>query len=124
MTPERTAVVEALFHEAVELPASRQREFLEEIGTPVPATQFIDLGEVRQSGGKVVRAWAVEGDLDATQQVSNTFELEWPPKSGTLQAFPEIDRAAWFELPTAHTKIVAGQRPLLERLAARVFPPT
>jgi predicted NUDIX family NTP pyrophosphohydrolase len=92
------------------------REFHEEIGLPVPATEFVDLGEVRQSGGKIVRAWAAGGDIDPATVVSNTFEMEWPPRSGIIGTFPEIDRAAWFDLPTAHDKIVAGQRPLLERL--------
>lgn len=93
-----------------------RREFAEEIGMPVPATKFVDLGEVRQSAGKVVRAWAAEGDLDATRQSSNTFELEWPPRSGRVRQFPEIDRAAWFDLRSAHDKLVTGQRPLLDRL--------
>jgi predicted NUDIX family NTP pyrophosphohydrolase len=93
------------------------REFHEEFGTPVPAgATFVDLGEVRQAGGKVVRAWAVAGDLDPARVVSNTFEMEWPPRSGRIGTFPEIDRAAWFDLTAAHDRIVAGQRPLLERL--------
>jgi predicted NUDIX family NTP pyrophosphohydrolase len=92
------------------------REFHEEIGLPVPATEFVDLGEARQAGGKIVRAWAARGDLDPADVVSNTFEMEWPPHSGIIGTFPEIDRAAWFDLQTAHDKIVAGQRPLLERL--------
>ncbi len=96
--------------------AVARREFEEEIGVPVPDGELVDLGEVRQVGGKVVRAWAVEGDLDASAIVSNTFEIEWPPRSGRMQAFPEIDRAAWFDLPTARTRIVAGQRALLDRL--------
>ncbi len=94
------------------------REFEEEIGCRVPATSFIDLGEVRQSGGKVVRAWAAEGDLDPTIAVSNGFEMEWPPQSGTMQTFPELDRVAWFDVPTAVVKIVSGQRDLLDRLVA------
>jgi len=96
--------------------AVARREFCEEIGSPVPSDDLIDLGEVRQAGGKTVSAWAVEGDLDASAIVSNTFELEWPPKSGRMQAFPEIDRAAWFDLATAAEKIVVGQRTFLDRL--------
>jgi predicted NUDIX family NTP pyrophosphohydrolase len=96
------------------------REFAEEIGVPVPSTAFVDLGEVRQSGGKVVRAWAAELaadlDLDPATAVSNTFELEWPPRSGRMQQFPEIDRVAWFDLPTAHDKLVTAQRAFLDRL--------
>ena len=93
-----------------------RREFHEEIGAPVPAGALIDLGEVRQAGGKVVRAWAVKGNLDPATAVSNTFELEWPPKSGRVRQFPEIDRVAWFDVATATAKIIAGQRPLLDRL--------
>ena len=93
-----------------------RREFCEEIGSPVPSGELIDLGEIRQAGGKTVLAWAIEGDLDASAIVSNTFELEWPPKSGRMQSFPEIDRAAWFDLATAAEKIVVGQRVFLERL--------
>jgi len=96
--------------------AVAHREFCEEIGSPVPPGDPIDLGEVRQAGGKSVRAWAVEGDLEASAIGSNTFELEWPPKSGRMQSFPEIDRAAWFDLATAAEKIVVGQRTFLDRL--------
>ena len=94
------------------------REFEEELGVPVPAGRLVDLGEVRQSGGKVVRAWSVEGNLDPETMVSNTFELEWPPRSGRMQAFPEIDRAAWFDVPTARTKVVTGQRALIDKVSA------
>jgi predicted NUDIX family NTP pyrophosphohydrolase len=96
--------------------AVARREFEEELGTPVPAGPSTDLGEIRQANGKLVRAWAVEGDLDATAIESNTFEIEWPPRSGRRQRFPEIDRAEWFELATARGKVVAGQRELLARL--------
>jgi predicted NUDIX family NTP pyrophosphohydrolase len=92
------------------------REFEEEIGRPVPAGPVTDLGEIRQAGGKVVQAWAVEGDVDVATITSNTFELEWPPGSGRMETFPEIDRAAWFDLDAAHAVIVSGQRPLLDRL--------
>jgi predicted NUDIX family NTP pyrophosphohydrolase len=93
-----------------------RREFEEEIGVPVPATEFVELGEIRQSGAKRVVAWAAAGDLDASSIVSNTFELEWPPRSGRIEQFPEIDRAAWFDLDTAMTKIVTAQRQFLTRL--------
>jgi predicted NUDIX family NTP pyrophosphohydrolase len=92
------------------------REFEEELGTPVPAGEFLPLGEVRQSGGKRLTAWAAEGDLDAAAAVSNTFSLEWPPRSGRVQEFPEIDRAAWLTVEEARGKLVAGQVPLLDRL--------
>ncbi|MGB9348043.1 MAG: NUDIX domain-containing protein, partial [Ilumatobacteraceae bacterium] len=93
-----------------------RREFEEEVGMPVPATSFVDLGEVRQSGGKVVRAFAADGDLDAATAVSNTFEIEWPPKSGRMQTFPELDRVEWFDVEAARTMIIAAQRAFLDRL--------
>ena len=96
------------------------REFQEELGVPVPAGELVDLDEVRQSGGKIVRAWAVEGDLDPATAVSNTFQLEWPPGSGRMQSFPEIDRVAWFDAPTARTKVVTGQRALIDRVGSRI----
>jgi predicted NUDIX family NTP pyrophosphohydrolase len=95
------------------------REFEEEVGSPCPATEFRPLGEVR-AGGKVLTLWAGEGDLDASACVSNTFELEWPPRSGRIQEFPEIDRAAWVGLDVAREKLVKGQLPFLDRLAAVV----
>lgn len=95
--------------------AVAHREFEEELGSPVPAADLVPLGEVRASG-KVLRIWAGEGDLDAAACVSNTFELEWPPRSGRVQEFPEIDRAAWFGLEEARTKLVKGQLPFLDRL--------
>jgi predicted NUDIX family NTP pyrophosphohydrolase len=94
--------------------AAARREFAEELGLPVPATELIPLGELRAR--KVLTVWAAEGDLDVDAVVSNTFELEWPPRSGRRQEFPEIDRAAWFDVGTARAKIVAGQRPFLDRL--------
>jgi predicted NUDIX family NTP pyrophosphohydrolase len=92
-----------------------RREFAEELGSPAPGP-LRPLGEIRQRGGKRVHAVAAEGDLDIRTVESNTFEMEWPPNSGRLQAFPEIDRAAWFTLPVARGKILASQRPLLDRV--------
>jgi predicted NUDIX family NTP pyrophosphohydrolase len=92
------------------------REFEEETGSPVPASDLAPLGSVRTSGGKVLTAWAAEGDLDADATTSNTFELEWPPRSGRVQEFPEIDRTAWVTVDVARTKLVKGQLPLLDRL--------
>ena len=92
------------------------REFEEETGTPLPASDLVPLGQVRQSGGKVLTVWAAEGDLDAEATTSNTFELEWPPRSGRVQEFPEIDRAAWVPVDVARAKLVTGQVPLLDRL--------
>jgi predicted NUDIX family NTP pyrophosphohydrolase len=94
--------------------AAARREFAEELGCAVPATELIPLGELRAR--KVLTVWTAEGNLDADAIVSNTFELEWPPRSGRLQQFPEIDRAAWFDVDTARAKVVAGQRPFLDRL--------
>lgn len=93
-----------------------RREFFEETGVAIEG-DLRALKPLQQAGGKIVHAWAVEGDLDPTTIVSNTFEIEWPPRSGRLQSFPEIDRVAWFALPEATRKILRGQVPLLEELA-------
>ena len=95
------------------------REFEEELGSPCPADDFTPLGEVKASG-KTLTVWAAEGDLDATACVSNTFEIEWPPRSGRMQEFPEIDRAEWVGLEVAREKLVKGQLPFLDRLAGMV----
>jgi predicted NUDIX family NTP pyrophosphohydrolase len=92
------------------------REFAEETGLAL-AGPLQPLGEIRQRGGKRVIGFAVEGDLDVQIIASNSFEIEWPPGSGKIQAFPEIDRAEWFDLPAAHAKILESQRPLLDRLS-------
>lgn len=93
-----------------------RREFAEELGLPAPEGQALDLGSVRQRSGKQVHVWALESDLDVREISSNTFELEWPRGSGRLQHFPEVDRAAWLELDVARERLVAGQRPFLDRL--------
>jgi predicted NUDIX family NTP pyrophosphohydrolase len=98
--------------------AAARREFGEELGASPPEGPALELGEVRQAGGKQVVAWAVPGDLDVGAITSNTFELEWPPKSGRVQAFPEVDRAAWFPVAEARVKLLAGQHPFLDRLVA------
>ncbi len=97
--------------------AGALREFAEELGHAPPDGAVIDLGEIRQKAGKRVIAFAVQGDFDPAAIVPGTFEMEWPPRSGRRQAFPEIDRVAWFDLATAAAKIVRGQVELLERLA-------
>ncbi|UQA96745.1 NUDIX domain-containing protein [Streptomyces halobius] len=97
-----------------------RREFEEELGLPPPDGRYVPLGESRQSGGKVVTVWAVEGDLDPDRIVPGTFEMEWPRGSGVTRAFPEIDRVAWFAPEAAGTRIVTGQRVFLERLAAHL----
>jgi predicted NUDIX family NTP pyrophosphohydrolase len=93
-----------------------RREFMEEIGV-MSAGRLEPLGEIRQRGGKRVIAFAIDGDVDVRTITSNTFEIEWPPGSGRMQVFPEVDRAEWFALPAAHAKILESQRPLLDRLA-------
>jgi len=98
--------------------AAAEREFEEELGSPAPAGERIELGQVAQSGAKVVVAWAVEGDFDTTGVVSNTFDMEWPPRSGRVGTFPEVDRAQWMTLDGARAKLLRGQRELLERLEA------
>lgn len=98
-----------------ELTAAR-REFEEELGSPPPPGPAIDLGEVRQAGGKRVRVWAIEGDFDPAGLRSNTHRMEWPPRSGTLREFPEIDRAEWFRPDQIGNRLIAGQEAFVERL--------
>lgn len=93
-----------------------RREFQEEIGQPAPDGDFTPLGSIRQAGGKVVHAWALQGDLDVDDVQSETFEMEWPPRSGKKQAFPEVDRAEWFDLHTARQKILPAQVTFIDRL--------
>ena len=97
-----------------------RREFDEELGTSPPDGPLLDLGEVRQAGGKHVVAWALRGDLDVDEITSNTFEMVWPPRSGQVQSFPEIDRAGWFTVEEARVKLLSGQLPFLDRLVALV----
>ncbi|MGY1690277.1 NUDIX domain-containing protein [Geodermatophilus sp. SYSU D01105] len=99
--------------------AVARREFEEELGSPVPAEDFLPLGQLRGSG-KLLTVWAAEGDLDAATCRSNTFALEWPPRSGRVQEFPEVDRAGWFALDAARAKLVTGQVPFLDRLRDRL----
>ena len=93
------------------------REFEEELGSPPPAGETAKLGEFRQSGGKRVTVYAREGDLDASEVHSNASEMEWPPRSGRMRSFPEIDRAEWMPLSTARSKLVKGQIPAIDALA-------
>ncbi len=96
-----------------------KREFKEETGLDCPEGPMLDLGEVRMKSGKRVCAWAVEADLDVTLIKSNLFTLEWPPRSGKMREFPEIDRGQYFSMPEAATKIHAYQTPFLQRLQKR-----
>lgn len=93
-----------------------RREFREELGQDPPPGEPVPLGEIRQPGGKRVSAFAVEGDLDVREVRSGTFEMEWPPRSGRSQRFPEVDRAGWFSLEEARRKLLPGQVPFLARL--------
>ena len=109
--------------DAEEALAAALREFEEELGsppTPMPEEgELTDLGSVRQKSGKVVQAWALEGDLDADAIRSNTFTMQWPPRSGRQSEFPEVDRAAWFALDEARKRINPAQAAFLDRLAER-----
>ena len=96
------------------------REFEEETGTRLAPDDVVELGSVRQKSGKQVTAWAVAGDLDAETVRSNTFVMEWPPRSGRQAEFPEIDRAEWFDLEAAREKLVSAQAELLDRLLQHV----
>jgi len=110
------SIVKGEYEETEEPLAAARREFEEETGLPAPPGAPRELGEVRQSGGKRVTAWAVEADLDAATMRSNTFELEWPPRSGRVQEFPEVDRFEWCELAVARARLVRAQTELLDRL--------
>ena len=99
--------------------AAARREFAEETGMKVDG-DFVELGTIRQAGGKLVTAWALEGDFDADRLVSNLVEMQWPPRSGRMVEFPEVDRGAWFTVSEARERILASQRELLERLEEKV----
>jgi predicted NUDIX family NTP pyrophosphohydrolase len=107
------------FDDGEEPLAAAQREFEEEVGKPVSGN-FIKLQPIKQKSGKVVHAWAVEGDIDHEQITSNQFEMEWPPKSGKVASFPEIDRAGWFIIDVARQKIIPGQIALIDELETLV----
>lgn len=107
-----------------DLLATACREFVEETGFDLPPGPFVALPPVRQAGGKRVQVFAAEGDADPARLSSNLFALEWPPRSGRLEEFPEADRAAWFDAATARSKLIVGQRPLVDamvKLAAGAF---
>jgi predicted NUDIX family NTP pyrophosphohydrolase len=99
--------------------AAAKREFEEEVGKPITGN-FVKLQPVKQKSGKIVTAWAVEGELDHTDITSNLFEIEWPPRSGKRASFPEIDRAGWFTIKEAKLKIIPGQVRLIEELEGLV----
>ena len=99
--------------------AAARREFTEETGF-TPEGDLIALADIRQPSGKIVKVWALEGDCDASLVQSNSFSMEWPPKSGRMQEFPEVDRAAWFPFEIAKTKLLKGHVGFLDQLAARL----
>jgi predicted NUDIX family NTP pyrophosphohydrolase len=100
--------------------AALEREFEEEIGSPLPSGELIELGQVRQKSGKIVLAWALRGDLDTTTVKSNRIVIEWPPRSGKRLEIPEVDRAQWFEASEARQKINPAQASFIDRLEAHL----
>lgn len=105
------------------LEIAARREFGEETGQTAPPGRALELGSVIQKGGKLVHAWAIEGDLDPASARSNTFEVEWPPLSGRVAAFPEVDQVAWFDPDEARVRINPAQVPFVDRLEALLAPP-
>jgi predicted NUDIX family NTP pyrophosphohydrolase len=115
------SIVKGEYEEGEDPFAAACREFLEETGTAPPEGPRVELGELRQPSGKRITAWAIESDFDPAGVKSNTFTIEWPPRSGRQQEFPEIDRAAWFDATTARRKLVKGQVPFIEVLERQVL---
>ena len=109
-------IPKGLIEPGEDLLTTAYREFTEELGLPPPSGEPVPLGEIVQKGGKVVTAWALEGDVDLTAFSPGLFEMVWPPRSGQLQKFPEIDRAEWFAVDAARLKMLPEQLPLLDRL--------
>jgi len=108
------------FEQAEAALATAKREFEEETGQSLPPGTLLPLTPVTQSGGKTIYAWALEGSIDIANLKSNIFSMEWPPKSGKLREFPEVDRAEWFALPVARVKIIPGQLGLLDELSEHI----
>ncbi len=112
-------IVKGEYDPAAEDPLiAARREFLEETGSAAPDGEALDLGEIRQSGGKRVRAWALAADFDPAAHRPGTFTMEWPPRSGRTAEFPELDRLAWWDLDTARDKAIAAQSAFMDRLEA------
>lgn len=116
------SIAKGLAEEGEDLLCSAKREFEEETGMALRAgaSEFFELGSIKQPGGKTVTAFAVQMDIDTSKIKSNTFEIEWPPKSGLLNSFPEIDRAGWFAVEEAQKKILKSQSEFLSRLLAKI----
>ena len=108
------------YQEGEDALSAARREFAEEIGQPAPEAEFIDLGEVKLKSGKIIQAWAIAGDLDASKIKSNTMSIEWPPKSGQQTEFSEVDRAEWFDLVKAAQKLNPAQAEFIERLSKKL----
>jgi predicted NUDIX family NTP pyrophosphohydrolase len=113
------SIPKGLFEVTEDALDAAKREFVEETGFEIDGA-FLELGEIKQPSNKIVHAWAIEGNLDATRISSNSFTMEWPMRSGHIREFPEVDRGEWFDLQTARKKIYEGQAPFLDRLIARV----
>ena len=113
------SIPKGLYEEPENAIDAARREFREEIGPTITA-DLVELGKFKQPGGKVISAWAAESDFDAADLRSNAFSLEWPPKSGKRKEFPEVDRAGWFSITEAATKITKGQLPILTKLASEL----
>ena len=114
------SIVKGEYEEPEEPLAAARREFREETGAEIPAEGWLALGEVRQAGGKRVIAWAVQAELDAASLRSGTFEMEWPPRSGRRERFPELDRLQWWPLQEARRLLVAAQAELIDALERRL----
>jgi predicted NUDIX family NTP pyrophosphohydrolase len=106
-------------HESEDALSVAKREFQEETGYSVDGN-FVDLGTIKQSGGKIVHAWGIQGDCDAAKIESNTFTIEWPPRSGKKQAFPEVDRAEWLDIDTAKLKLNKSQLKFIDRFMEKL----
>jgi predicted NUDIX family NTP pyrophosphohydrolase len=114
------SIPKGLVEDGEEPIAAAKREFSEELGLPVPKGDYLELGTIEQQNNKSVTAWAVEHDVRLDHIKGNTFEMEWPPRSGQTQTFPEIDRAEWLPIEVAAAKLVRGQEQLLHRLADKL----
>ena len=113
------SIPKGLYQQGQDPLSAARREFEEETGCPVQG-EFIELGSFKQPGGKTITAWGIESDFDVTTFKSNFFSMEWPPRSGRIQNFPEVDRIGWFVFDEAMRKITKGQVPILTKLIARL----